>query len=484
MTEPLSLQKYINLPSLTNAKSLIEVDVKFNNKLDDSDYIQNLVNLTDAAYKPNIRDYVEKVIRSSNLFSGSKWKVLTTSSDIPGVYYGLKAHVIQNEITGEVIISIAGTKPNFNNLWDDTKLAIKSVPNKLYDVKVLLDYIEENFSIKGNEVKITGHSLGAATADLAAIEAVSRGINVTDIITFENPGSTNAVFYANEQNIFSKQFSKDELNNLREELNLHAFNVPANFINSANPPLGKVHLIPIVSEGGFFENIVSHKLCNIKNNIVNNNPVEMPDWYNDPNLVEFNSILWAKFSSIDNVNELVNSSRNKYYMLKESKSESDYIYVEIKQFNIKQLMNNMVESGHPDDKEDIYEDAYDIIDCIKAGEEVNENNEIEEYYYDAEDIKSVENNLDTLPFIAVDQPNSAKDVGTDINNQSSYWLRDVYCNIIRCISNIWWGSEDQNNDDYYKEGYILLDYDKYDGNNGLLGNGTDTLWSHAKYFSG
>jgi hypothetical protein len=151
--------------------------------------------------------------------------------------YHYKAEAFINQETKQIVIANAGTKPkDYHDLIDDAKLATGFLPSKITSMVSFINGLENIVGDLNNyEFHTTGHSLGAVLSDLCSVELGSRGLNVKKSLTYDSPGSKNAV----EKYIKDNQYGKEIINNIDFEVH----NVKPNFINTNKDQLGKVHLV-------------------------------------------------------------------------------------------------------------------------------------------------------------------------------------------------------------------------------------------------
>jgi hypothetical protein len=166
------------------------------------------------------------------------WKIVATSLDIQNAVdtYGLKSIVYQNEQTGALHFAFAGTDPYCTqDLWDDGRINLGSLPNKFPAIKELIAHVRESIGSEFAtlDISCSGHSLGAVLSDLAVAELSSQGVRATST-TFDNPGSYKVIKNAIKHNEFSGRQSVDIVT-LSEHAT--AYLAEKNFINSMAPQL-------------------------------------------------------------------------------------------------------------------------------------------------------------------------------------------------------------------------------------------------------
>jgi hypothetical protein len=144
----------------------------------------------------------------------------------------------------QVVFANAGTRPNldlkgFYDLVDDVNLIMHLEPNKLKSASKLNTTVLENLgdSAKDYQFHYTGHSLGAAMADIQAVDMhlqmntkgiyPEKGIST---VTFDNPGA---------KPIVDKMFKYAGIDPNLNPIDHNTFNNRKNFINTLNPQVGK-----------------------------------------------------------------------------------------------------------------------------------------------------------------------------------------------------------------------------------------------------
>jgi hypothetical protein len=206
--------------------------------------------------------------------------------DTQGFEY--RCAVFINEKTKEIVFANAGTRAGvdskgINDLIDDARLIAQAEPNKLQKARDLNNLVMENLgpTIKDYKFHYTGHSLGAAMAQLQAedmyIKMHKKGIKIEEdkisTITFENPGT---------KPIIDKMFKEEKLDPQTSKVKHVVFNNRKNFINTLNPQVGKVYEIkpndqkslgPIEKALGFIARIIS-KVVKISSKVI----TKVCDW--------------------------------------------------------------------------------------------------------------------------------------------------------------------------------------------------------------
>ncbi|PCJ29412.1 MAG: hypothetical protein COA94_01420 [Rickettsiales bacterium] len=153
--------------------------------------------------------------------------------------------------TKEVVFATAGTRLGRDvskmgsDLFDDALLAASQKPRKLNPAQVLNDMILDSLGAEASEYKFhyTGHSLGAAMAEMQAVDMdikltqrdLKAGEEQISAVTFENPGT---------KKILSGMYKDAGLPaESAENLRLYEFNNRPNMINSLNEQAGEVYVI-------------------------------------------------------------------------------------------------------------------------------------------------------------------------------------------------------------------------------------------------
>ena len=157
-----------------------------------------------------------------------------------------------NKETKEIVFATAGTRPHLNqkgldDLYDDALLVAQSKPAKMNPAQILNDMILDSLGEQAKDYKFhyTGHSLGAAMAEMQAVDMdiklQKKGLknhgekDQITAVTFENPGT---------KPIVEKMYKEAGLpENSAKKLNFCAFNNRKNIINSLNEQSGTVYTI-------------------------------------------------------------------------------------------------------------------------------------------------------------------------------------------------------------------------------------------------
>lgn len=198
------------------------------------------------------------------------YQILLTTNNLDDTdLHSYKAAIFVNYEQKEIVCAVAGTRPGFNkegfdDIYDDYRLAKYLEPLKMESANTLNDIILDSLGdeVENFSIHYTGHSLGAAVAEMQAadmdIKMHNRGLNSANIssVTFENPGTKPVI-----ENIYKK-------NNLPKEraskLNSIIINNRANIINQGNPQMGKVYeIIPSKQRERKHETIIPEQISMI-----------------------------------------------------------------------------------------------------------------------------------------------------------------------------------------------------------------------------
>ena len=207
---------------------------------------------TKLAYERTNKDYEEFTAEGRKIDS-----YIMYSDELGAEDHKYRAIVMIDDEAKKIVIANAGTRVSFSqNDWlpnwkdlssrasadiaDDARLLVGEEPLKISQAKKvnkkIIDLIGED-NIKNYEINFTGHSLGAAIANIQAayfdVECQKRGIKHKNISsnTFDNPGAGNYV-----RDIYKK-------NELKRKVKFHTFNNRANLINTNAPQAGKRYII-------------------------------------------------------------------------------------------------------------------------------------------------------------------------------------------------------------------------------------------------
>jgi hypothetical protein len=207
------------------------------------------------------------------------WVPLFTSGENSN--YSYKAIAFFNEKTKEIVFANAGTDTTDPfDFADDLMLACGFVPNKISDIKSFVNLVEhEIIGLENYTLHCTGHSLGGVLSDLMALELKSRGFQVEDSITFENPGSKASLDRAISNGLFSGSLEID-----LTETTFSVFNALPNIINTSSAQLDRAEIAFILkkskakvgfkseekTDGSFFSSLystASNAISNIKDSL-------------------------------------------------------------------------------------------------------------------------------------------------------------------------------------------------------------------------
>ena len=222
---------------LSNNKSKLVANANFKQQLEDISY------KTGADLEAAKTKFIE---------NNANWKVLKDStSELSSVASQFNAVAFINETTKEVVIAHAGTKvspddlkQSMQDLWADAQLTAKVTPNsKFAAIKSFVTQVcdmlpEVPEGEKEYQFSTTGHSLGGVLADLTAVELSARGMNVTDSITFDNPGSKPIIEHALKNKLFAN--NNKSVDNLKEEIEFISIQAQnPNLVSRTNEQMGK-----------------------------------------------------------------------------------------------------------------------------------------------------------------------------------------------------------------------------------------------------
>lgn len=157
-----------------------------------------------------------------------------------------------NQDTKEIVFATAGTRPGlnqkgFDDLYDDLLLIAQKKPAKMNPAQILNDMILDSLGEQAKDYKFhyTGHSLGAAMAEMQAVDMdiklQQKGLknpgekDQITAVTFENPGT---------KPIVQKMYREAGLpENSASKLNFCEFNNRKNIINTLNTQSGTEYTI-------------------------------------------------------------------------------------------------------------------------------------------------------------------------------------------------------------------------------------------------
>lgn len=203
---------------------------------------------TQIAYKDSNQDYedydITPIQNRGDLegVNAEKKQIFVIYSDEmdAGKFEYRSAIFIDND-TKEVVVANAGTrlgvnKKGFYDVADDMRLIFNKEPAKIKQAKEVNKKIIELLGddIEDYNISYTGHSLGAAIADIQAaymdVELQNLGKKAKDIATttFDNPGAGNFV-----DKIYATSFKN-------RNVIFNTFNNRENFINTLAPQAGNL----------------------------------------------------------------------------------------------------------------------------------------------------------------------------------------------------------------------------------------------------
>jgi len=198
--------------------------------------------MTDRAVYTNFVNKAYNIHSQKPITPPGGWEVLTRSdkSDLANKY-SFKCVAFINEQEKKIILAHAGTTDGYDVI-DDAMIVAHKVPYKIESIKSFIDEVENLVSDSKEYIyETTGHSLGGILSDLSAVELKARGLNITQSVTFDNPGSYPVIKTAIDQKVFTGQI--ESIRQLEQDINFHAFNSCPHFINTINKPLGTVSLV-------------------------------------------------------------------------------------------------------------------------------------------------------------------------------------------------------------------------------------------------
>jgi hypothetical protein len=200
---------------------------------------------TQIAYKDFNEEYEEYEIsninNSQDIKIEKKQVFVIYSNELDADEFAYRSAVFIDNDTKEVVIANAGTRPGldskgFYDLTDDLRLALDMEPLKIEQAKQvnkrIIDLLGDD--IQNYNFSYTGHSLGAAIADMQAahmdVELQERKIEVKGITTttFDNPGAGKLV---------KKIYENASMNS---NVRFNAFNNRENFINTLAHQAGEL----------------------------------------------------------------------------------------------------------------------------------------------------------------------------------------------------------------------------------------------------
>lgn len=199
---------------------------------------------TDLAYKiaKGKVVYEEHELKTNNSLGKDGWKVLCKSSEFNDTdQNGYKAVTFVNENTKQVLIATAGTVPtDIHDIKDDLYLFAGSFPSKVVQAKAMIDHTVDLLGTDARDYTFnaTGHSLGAVLTDVTAFDVMSRGLKLGTSVTFDSPGSINAIDQAVKAGVFD-----NTVNVAMSDLAEHCvvYNAKHNAVNY-NPVISSPHI--------------------------------------------------------------------------------------------------------------------------------------------------------------------------------------------------------------------------------------------------
>jgi hypothetical protein len=187
--------------------------------------------------------YKQKDFEECFVTNHQGWGVIARSSDFKIENdHLLKSAAYINHNSKTIVIATVGTnftinKQGFCDIIDDIHIVSGKIVPKFADVK---NFVDQLIKVVGkeklNEYKIitTGHSLGAVLSDMTAVYAKSKGLNVAESITFDNPGSKPII----ENLLKQTPFSNLTTNGLKNEINFETYTSTPNIVNTCNEQIG------------------------------------------------------------------------------------------------------------------------------------------------------------------------------------------------------------------------------------------------------
>ena len=187
---------------------------------------------TNLAYKVNKKDFSGQI--EVFIENNKGWQVITDSTKSPDTnkcHY--KAVALINPESKEVCIATAGTKmTDAWDLYDDASLAMGYLPSKIKPMAKFIDNVLKE--LPGDPTEYTfstaGHSLGAVMTHLTACEIASRGLKVSECVSFDTPGSKHVVQKAIKEKVFTGSQEID-----LDKIDIVEFNAKPNLINRGLP---------------------------------------------------------------------------------------------------------------------------------------------------------------------------------------------------------------------------------------------------------
>ncbi|NRB10538.1 MAG: hypothetical protein HRU35_02840 [Rickettsiaceae bacterium] len=199
--------------------------------------------------------------------------------------YSYRCAVFIDYENKKIVFANAGTRPKFDergfhDLIDDGMLILRKQPFKVTQAAALNEMILDSLGDQAGEFEFhyTGHSLGAAVAEIAAVDMDIKlterskkqgkqfNKNQVSAVTFENPGT---------KPIVEKMYKKAGLKNNTENLKFTTINNRNNIINTLNNQVVKPCEIVPSSQGArgtnplqLFAAYLSKKICQISYTVV------------------------------------------------------------------------------------------------------------------------------------------------------------------------------------------------------------------------
>jgi hypothetical protein len=171
-------------------------------------------------------------------------------NEVGGASFRCVAFMNQN--TKDIVFATAGSrfgldKKGIADAYDDLRLAFHSKPRKMNPAQILNNIILDSLGEQAKDYKFhyTGHSLGAAMAELQAADMdikltkknlkSDQDFNQISAVTFENPGTKPII----EGMYKNADLPKENIS----KLNFCEFNNRKNIINSLNEQTGRTYTI-------------------------------------------------------------------------------------------------------------------------------------------------------------------------------------------------------------------------------------------------
>ncbi len=178
--------------------------------------------------------------------------------------YEHRCIVFVNSKTKEITFANAGTRLGMNaqgyyDVADDYNLYMHNPPKKLKSAEYINSVVLDVFGSEISEYKLhyTGHSLGAAMAELGAVDMAlqmnKKGLSCKekiDCITFDNPGTKPIVEKLCKNN-------NSSLQNIKQDVSFKTINNGKNFINTLNEQTGEVYEIKDKEPKSYFKYAMS-----------------------------------------------------------------------------------------------------------------------------------------------------------------------------------------------------------------------------------